>query len=158
MIRFILGATKRIAYLLVVTACILYGWNAWTRYVDHLETLKEQHVHQLLEPPYVHHGDKVPDNIVRPGTIIYVHNVYTRTERCSMAVANLLIGVDTDIVFHWTTFNNWLGAGTFRTDEVFDVPAWVVPGQYRIVKRTTATCGDKIVFFVNFDLPVEVRK
>lgn len=156
-IRHLFDILRTAAILVIGVAATAYVYTWWGSFVDRLETSKEQHVHQVIGQPYIHHGDKIENNVARPGDLIFVHNKYIRTERCSMAVANLLINPQTNDVHHFTTFANWLAAGTFTADEMFKIPDWMPPATYRLVKRTTATCDGKTVYFVNFDLIIEIR-
>ncbi|GAA0247087.1 hypothetical protein LNAOJCKE_0430 [Methylorubrum aminovorans] len=152
-----LDALRTFAILTLGVAATGYLYTWWGAYVDRIETTKEQHVHQVIGQPFIHHGDKVENTTAQPGDLIFVHNKYIRTERCSMAVANLLINPETNDVHHWSTFQNWLPAGTFTADEMFKIPEWMPPATYRLVKRTTATCDGKTVYFVNFDLMLTIR-
>lgn len=154
---YFLDGLKFLTIFVVGVMFLLYLTNWWSVYTDHVESSKEQKVHQIIGQPYIHKGDKVENNIAHPGELIYVHNKYIRTDRCEMRVANLLINPLTNDVHHFSTFANWLAAGTFTADEMFVIPEWFPPATYRLVKRTTAVCSDRTVFFINFDLLVEIR-
>jgi hypothetical protein len=148
---------KFLAIFVLGVICLSYLTNWWSSYTDHVESSKEQRIHQIIGQPYIHKGDKVANNVAKQGELIFVHNKYIRTDRCEMRVANLLINPLTNDVHHWSTFANWLNAGTFTADEMYKIPDWMPPATYRLVKRTTAVCSDRTVFFVNFDLIVEIR-
>lgn len=156
--RFLIKTVEATVLSLLVAGAILTVGDFMQRHHILMAEREEERVHQVVGNPYIHHGDKVPNNVARPGDLIYVNNKYIRTQRCSMRVANLLMNRENDRVHHWTTFNNWLGSGTWVADEMFVIPKWLPPGNYFVVKKTVAECDDgKRYYFVNFDLSIEIK-
>lgn len=156
MIKTVTNNLRTIATFGVLTAGLLFGYS-WLD--DHYRTTvesRETTIHQIVGNPYLHHGDGKPNATAKPGDLIYVHNKYIKSERCHVQVANLLINRQTDDVLHFSTFQNWFPSGTFTANEMFKLPEWLPEGTYRLMKRSTSFCGDKVYYFVNFDLELKV--
>ncbi len=40
---------------------------------------------------------------------------------------------------------------------MFKLPDWLPPGTYRLVKKSTSFCGERVYYFVNYDLELVVK-
>jgi hypothetical protein len=144
------------AYLMVLAVAILFGTEWLDRHHQDVVEKQETTVHQVLGKPYIHKGDDVENNVAHPGDLIFVHNDYIKTERCHVQVANLLINRENKYVLHESQFLNWFNAGKFEANEMFKLEDWLPEGTYRLIKRSTSFCGERVYYFVNFDVELKV--
>nr|WP_042675304.1 hypothetical protein [Methylobacterium sp. B34] len=151
-----LQALRALTLFLIVSSTIFLGMSWLEKHYQTTIEASEETVHQIIGNPYIHMGDGKPNNRAHPGDLIYVHNKYIKSQRCHVQVANLLINTKNDDVMHFSTFQNWFGTGTFTANEMFALPDWLPPGTYRVVKKSTSFCGDRVFYFTNFDVILEV--
>lgn len=113
--------------------------------------------HKRLGTPYIHLGDNVLVHTVYAGEIFYVWNNYVKPDTCRVTVTNLFVDVEKKRILHQSVFANWFKEGTYEFNEIFEVPVWLPPSHYHIVKKSVSWCNNLETYTTNFDIEIDIQ-
>lgn len=158
MIRKFIAGFRTVILAMALVIGVLAGIQWLNQHQQDQAEKRDTYVHQIIGKPYVHKGNPAkPNNVARPGDLVFVHNKYVKSERCHVQVANFLINAENDYVLHHSQFLNWFPAGKFTANEMIKLPNWLPKGKYRLLKKSTSFCGDQVYYFINFDVLLTVK-